>query len=357
MELYAVNAFHDGLDPITRRKTLGQNFIPLKEPTVIQRPTVLVTHRLPPSVERRLDLEFDARLRPKDEPLADVSIPRSAEGAHGIVIAPGSLLNADLISALPSTVRIVAAYSVGFEHIDIVAARRRGIVVTNTPDVLTDATADIAMLLLLGAARRVREADRLLREGRWKGWRPTLLLGTGLFGKRLGIVGLGRIGRAVARRALGFGFEVQYHSRTRLAIGEEHELRATFCESLDELLRGSDFLSLHCPLTNDTRGLLNRQRLALLPEGAIVVNTARGGLIEDEALLEALASGHVAAAGLDVFEGEPALNPRYLSHDHVFPLPHLGSATREARDAMGFCAIENLVAVLKEGREAPNRVN
>jgi lactate dehydrogenase-like 2-hydroxyacid dehydrogenase len=250
-------------------------------------------------------------------------------------------------------VRIVATYSVGVDHIDLGAASARGLVVTNTPDVLTDATADAAMLLILGAARRAGEGERLVRAGQWKSWTPTLLLGVQVTGKRLCILGMGRIGQAVARRARGFDMEVHYSTRRRLP--PEQEQGATWHADPEEMLPLADFLSINCPLTAETRGWLDGRRIALMPDGAVVVNTARGPIVDDDALIAALRSGKLAAAGLDVFTNEPDLDPRYLDLPNAFLQPHLGSATVETRNAMGFRALDNLDAFFA-GREPPDRV-
>jgi lactate dehydrogenase-like 2-hydroxyacid dehydrogenase len=254
---------------------------------------------------------------------------------------------------LPDSVQIIATFSVGYEHIDLEAARDRGMRVTNTPDVLTDATADVAMLLLLAAARRAHEGERMVREDRWHGWKITEMLGVHVSGKRLGILGMGRIGRAVARRARGFDMELHYSNRSRL--GPELECGATFHADPEDLLRVSDFLSIHCPASPQTHHFLDRARIALLPRRAVVVNTARGTVVEDEALIEALRSGRLAAAGLDVFEGEPNINPGYRELPNAFLLPHLGSATVETRDAMGFKCLDNLDAHFA-GCEPPDRL-
>ncbi len=258
-----------------------------------------------------------------------------------------------MIDALAKGVRIIACFSVGFEHVDLAAAARRGIIVTNTPDVLTDATAEIAMLLLLAAGRRAHEGQDLLRSGRWKGWAPTQLLGARLAGRRLGIFGMGRIGRAVATRARAFGMKIHYHNRKRLPENQERD--ATFHPDSDSLLKVSDFLSLHCPLTPETHHFLDKRRLALLPGGAVVVNTARGPVVDDQALISALRSGRVAAAGLDVYENEPDIATGYFGLNNVCLLPHLGSATTDTRNAMGFKALDNLDAFFA-GKEPPNRV-
>ena len=305
-----------------------------------RRPVILVTRRLPEAVEARLLRDFEARLNPEDRTLSAEEILARAEGSDGILTTAIDRLPASLIERLPASVRIIATFSVGYDHIDLEAARARGITVTNTPDVLTDATADVAILLLLAAARRAAEGMRLIRERRWIGWRPTQLLGLGLAGKNLGIVGMGRIGLAVAKRARAFGLRIHYHNRTRLS--PEKEEGATYHETLETLLPLCPFLSLHCPATPSTRHMINRATIELMPPEAVLVNTARGALIDDEALIEALRTGRLFAAGLDVFEGEPDLHPGYLELDNVVLLPHLGSATRDARNAMGFRCLYNL---------------
>lgn len=318
------------------------------------KPTVLATRLFPAAVEARLTAGFDARLNPADTIHDGPSIARLAEGCAGIMAAAGDALSAATIATLPASVRIVATFSVGYEHIDVAAAAKRGIIVTNTPDVLTDATADIALLCLLGAARRAQEGAAMLRARQWTGWRPTQLMGTEVTGKRLGIFGMGRIGQAVAERARGFRMQVHYCNRTRLP--PELERGAAFHETPEALLPHCDFLSINSPLTPQTRKFLDSRRIGLLPDGAIVVNTARGGVVDDEALIAALKSGKLAAAGLDVFDGEPNLHPGYLDLPNAFLLPHLGSATVETRNAMGFRALDNLEAFLLRGESPPDLV-
>jgi glyoxylate reductase len=312
---------------------------------------VAVTRRLPPACEDRLLATYDTRFGTDDMQFDASALAKHADGADAVIVTPADTCNAAVITALPASVRMISCFSVGFEHVDLAAAKQRGLRVTNTPDVLTEATADIALLLLLGASRRATEGDQLVRSGKWIGLRPTLLLGTQVTGKRLGIVGMGRIGAAFADRARSCGMKVIYHNRWPSPDAGD----ATYVASLDELLAQSDVLSLHCPLTPETKGLLNAARLAKLPKGAIVINTARGPLIDDEALIAALKTGHVGAAGLDVFTGEPKLHPGYLDLPNVMLLPHLGSATLETRTAMGMLAIDNIDAVLA-GREPPHPV-
>ncbi|MGE0154108.1 MAG: 2-hydroxyacid dehydrogenase [Reyranellaceae bacterium] len=319
-----------------------------------KRPVVVATRHFPDAVEERLQALFEARLNPDDRPLPPEELLSRAQGADGLLVAATGRVDADLIGRLPPSVRIIATFSVGYEHIDVAAAERRGILVTNTPDVLTDATAEIALLLLLAAARRAHEGAAMLRQGQWSGWTPTQLMGIGLTGKRLGIVGMGRIGQALAQRARACGMEIHYYNRTRLAPAQEQG--AVYYPTVEALLPQAQFLSLHCPLTPQTAKLMDARRLAMLPPGAVLVNTARGGIVDDEAAIAALNSGRLAAAGLDVFDGEPNVDKRYFGIENAFILPHMGSATIETRNAMGFRAIENLKAVLIDGQEPPHRV-
>jgi lactate dehydrogenase-like 2-hydroxyacid dehydrogenase len=319
-----------------------------------KRHRILVARALPPNVHARVVADYDATTNPTDQVFSREQLLAKAAGHEGMLVTSSERLDAALIAALPAELRIIATFTVGYEHIDVAAASARGIVVTNTPDVLSDATAEIALLCLLGAARRASEGQRLIARRAWQRMSTTLLLGTQLSGKRLGIYGMGRIGRAVAQRARGFDLEVHYCNRTRLA--PELEQGAHYHRDPSALLAVSDFLSLNAPSTPETRGFLNAERVALLPRGAIVVNTARGDMIDDDALLAALRSGQVAAAGLDVFAGEPKHHPGYLELENVFLLPHLGSATRETRDAMGFLCLDNLDAFFS-GRPCPTRVN
>ncbi len=307
-----------------------------------RKPDLLITRRLPEAVETRASRDYQARLNRADTPYDAAGLVRAAQGCAGVLCTTTDRIDAAVIAKLPESVRILATFSVGFEHIDLAAAGARGIAVTNTPDVLTDATADIALLLILGAARRASEGERLIRDRAWQGWAPTHMLGIHLGGKRLGILGMGRIGRAVAVRGRAFGMRIHYHNRTRLA--PELEEGAEFHAAPEALLRVSDILSIHAPLTPETRHFIDARRIALLPPGAIVVNTARGGVVKDDDFIAALRSGRLAAAGLDVFDGEPNLHPDYPTLPNTFLLPHLGSATRETREAMGFRALDNLDA-------------
>jgi lactate dehydrogenase-like 2-hydroxyacid dehydrogenase len=315
--------------------------------------TLLISRRLPPLVETRAAASYDARLNTDDLPYTADRLLELAKDADGLLVCPGNTVDAALIARLPNRVKVVATYSVGYDHIDIKAAAARGLTVTNTPEVLTDATADTAILLMLAAARRAGEGERMVRAGKWDGWKPTQLLGTQVTGKRLGILGMGRIGQAVARRARGFDMTIHYSDIRRLS--PEIEQGAIFHADPDALLGQVDIVSLHMPGGAETSRFLNAARIELLPKGAIIVNSARGTLIDDEALIAALRSGRLAAAGLDVYANEPNLHPGYLTLENVCLLPHLGSATVETRNAMGFRALDNLDAFFA-GRQPPDKV-
>lgn len=303
-------------------------------------PAILVTRKLPPEVEARAARSYRAEFNADDASWQAGEIAARAAGKDALLVTVADRIDTGLIERLPETIRIIATFSVGYDHIALEAAKARGIAVTNTPDVLTEATAEIALLLLLGAARGAAPGMAAIREGTWRNWSPTGMLGIQMSGKRLGILGMGRIGQAVARRARAFDMEIHYHNRRRLS--PEAEQGAIWHETAEELFTISDFLSVHCASTPRTRGLVNASMLALLPRGAVFVNTARGDIVDDEALIAALRSGHVAAAGLDVFNNEPRINPRYRELSNAFLLPHLGSATLETRNAMGFRALDNL---------------
>ena len=318
-----------------------------------EKPVVLVGRKLPAAVEARLARDYRPRLNPDDRLYTAEELVAAAEGAAAILPCHTEHLTAEVIAKLPASVRAICNYSVGVDHVDLAAAKARGIIVTNTPDVLSDATAEIAILLMLGAARRAGEGERLVRDATWKDWSPSFMVGRQVTGKRLGVVGMGRVGQVVARRARGFEMEIHYHNRRPLDPAAE--AGAVYHESLDSLLGVSDVLSLNCPATPETKGLLDAETIARLPDGAIVVNTARGALVDDEDLIAALASGKVAAAGLDVYNNEPDIHPGYRELPNTFLLPHIGSATLETRDAMGFRALDNMDAIFA-GRAAKDRV-
>ena len=318
-----------------------------------EKPIVVVGRKLPPAVEARLARDYRPKLNPDDRLYSGAELLELLADADAILPCHTERLDAAAIARLPESVRIIANFSVGVDHCDLVAAKERGIVVTNTPDVLSDATAEIAILLMLGAARRASAGERLIRAGAWKTWSPSFMVGTQLTGKRLGIVGMGRVGKTVARRVAGLGMEIHYHDLHRLA--PEAEAGAIYHERLEDLLAVSQVLSLHCPAMPETVDLLNAERIALLPDGAIVVNAARGAIVDEDALIAALRSGKLAAAGLDVYKNEPDIHPGFAELDNVFLLPHVGSATKETRDAMGFRALDNLDAFFA-GREPGDRV-
>jgi len=314
------------------------------------RPRVLATRKFPPEIEALLEKDYQVTLNETDRIYPPEELVAACREHDAVMCCPSERFSREILEQVAGSIGIVATFSVGFEHIDVPAARDVGVVVSNTPDVLTDATADVAMLCILAAARRGGEGDRFVRSGRWDGWHTLLMLGIHVSGKRLGVLGMGRIGQALAKRARAFDMPIHYHNRRRLA--PEQEQGAIFHADPADLLAVSDFLSVHCPSTPETVGFLNAERIDMLPEGAIVVNTARGNIIEDEALIAALRSGRLTAAGLDVFDNEPNLHPGYLDLENVFMLPHLGSATRETRTAMGTTCLANLAAFFA-GRPCP----
>ena len=304
------------------------------------KPVVLIPRKLAPAVLERANATYDVIVNEDDHVFSRAELVAACQNVDAVLPCHSEHFNADVINALPARLKIIANHSVGVDHVDLAAAKARGIVVTNTPDVLSDATAEIAILCMLGAARRGSEGDRMVREGRWNFWSPAFMVGRQVTGSRFGVVGMGRVGQVTAERARGFGMEIHYHNRTRLTA--EQEKGAIFHETLDSLLAVSDVLSLHCPTTPDTIGIINERTLAMLPERAILVNTARGALVDETALVQALKSGKLFAAGLDVFCTEPGGNPELSALENVFMLPHIGSATFETRDAMGFRALDNL---------------
>ena len=322
------------------------------------KPVLLVTRKLPEAIEARASRDYDARLNPDDALWAQdgAEIARRAKdaGAAGILGAAGDKLDATCIDALPESVKIVTTFSVGFDHVDTAAAKARGIVVTNTPEVLSFATAECAFTLMLMAARRAGEGERMVRAGKWEGWAPTQLLGVTLEGKRLGILGMGRIGRELAAMARGFRMEIHY--RDVQPLPPEMAQGATYHADDAGFLGAIDILSMHIPGGEATRKWLDAERLKLMKPGSVVINSGRGTTVDDEALIASLRSGHTRAAGLDVYDGEPRVNPGYLGLENVALLPHLGSATIETRDAMGRRALENLDAVLLHGTAPPHRV-
>ena len=314
---------------------------------------IVVTRMLPPSVMQLFERRHQVWGNPHDRTLTQDELQQAASDADALVVTAFDRLDAGAIARFPTGLRIVATYSVGIEHLDLDAARRRGLAVLSTPDVLSEAVAEMAILLMLGAARRAHEGHNLLYSRTWKGWTPTQLVGIEITGRRMGILGMGRIGRTIARRARGFDMTVHYHNRRRLEPTLEEGAR--YQDTVANLLAVSDVLVLAAPSTQETRALLNPASLALMPEGAIVVNIARGDLIDDTALIAALQSGRIAAAGLDVFNNEPNLHTGYLGLPNVCLQPHQGSSTLSARMRMGQILLDGIDAVLA-GRLAPSRL-
>ena len=317
------------------------------------KPVILVTRKLPDAVEDRIRRDYDPILNPDDVLYSSDEIIERAKGVDAILPCHTEQFTAEVITRLPESVRAIANFSVGYDHVDTEAAKARGLIVTNTPEVLSDATAELTMMLMLGAARRASEGERLVRTREWKDWSPSFMVGTQLTGKRLGILGFGRVGRVVAKRARAFDMQVHYNNRKRMP--PELEEGAIYHQTPEELMPHCDFLTLHTVASPETIKLLNADLIALLPHGAIVVNASRGVVVDDDALIAALKSGKLTAAGLDVYNDEPNINPEYRQLSNVFLMPHIGSATKETRDAMGFRALDNLDAIFA-GREPRDRV-
>ncbi len=307
-----------------------------------QKPVLWITRRLSDETLKRAQSDYECIINHEDGLHSEDDIIAMSKKVDAILPCHSEIFRGRTVDELDPRVKIIANHSVGTDHCDIPALNARGITVTNTPDVLSDATAEIAMLLMLGAARRAVEGDRLVRQGKWDFWSPAFMVGKQVSGSRIGIIGMGRVGQAMARNARGFGMEVHYHNRTRLS--PEMEAGAIYHETVDSILPVSDFLSLHCPATPETTNLMNTERFAMLPDGAVIVNSARGALIDEDALIAALKSGKLSAVGLDCFQVEPGGNPKLSAFDNVFMLPHIGSATVSTRDAMGFRALDNLDA-------------
>lgn len=320
-------------------------------------PRILLTRRWPAEVERHLAQHFKVTLNPQDTPLSAAQLSEALRSHEVVCPTVTDRITADVLEAAAGgPCRLLGNFGVGVSHIDLEACRRLGIQVSNTPDVLTEATADIAILLMLMVSRRAGEGERQVRAGAWPGWAPTAHLGAEVTGKTFGVIGFGRIGQAAARKAHhGFGMPVLYHSRNRVSPEQEAALGARHCATVDELLAQSDFVSLHCPGGAETRHLLDARRLALMKPGAFLINTARGEIIVEEALVEALREGRMGGAGLDVYEREPSVPPALLGLENVVLLPHLGSATMETRVAMGMRVVNNIERFLA-GQEPPDRV-
>ena len=319
------------------------------------KPIVIVTRKVPEAIEARMMELFDTRLNDDDHPMSSDELVEAVKTADVLVPTVTDRIDSRILSQADDNLRLIASFGAGVDHIDLASARTRGITVTNTPGVLTEDTADMTMALILAVPRRLAEGERLVRSGDWAGWGPTSMLGHRIWGKRLGIIGMGRIGSAVARRARGFGLSVHYHNRRRVPDMLEQELEATYWESLDQMLARMDIISVNCPHTPATFHLLSARRLDLLQRHAYIVNTSRGEVIDEAALTRMLRDGRLAGAGLDVFEHEPAINPKLLELEKVVLLPHMGSATIEGRIDMGEKVLINIKTFV-DGHSPPDRV-
>ena len=319
------------------------------------KPKVVLTRKLPDVTETRMRELFDAELRAQDTPLDPDKLVAAMQDTDVLVPTVTDKLTKDILSKAGDRLKLIASFGTGVDHIDLAAAKARGITVTNTPGVLSEDTADVAMALILSVPRRLVEGDSRARSGNWTGWSPTGMLGHRINGKRLGIIGMGQIGQAIARRARGFGMSVHYHNRKAVHPAIEAELEATYWDNLDEMLRRMDIVSVNCPFTEATKGLVSAERLALMPEHAYLVNTARGEIVDEQALANALETGAIAGAGLDVYADEPSIPEGLRARDNVVLLPHIGSATIEGRHAMGDKVIINIQTFL-DGHTPPDRV-
>ncbi|RED46210.1 2-hydroxyacid dehydrogenase [Aestuariispira insulae] len=320
-----------------------------------KKPLVIVTRKLPEIIETRMMELYDCRLNLDDHAWSQDELLAAVKEADVLVPTVTDRIDRQIIEAAGPQLKLIASFGTGVDHIDFQACKAKGIMVTNTPDVLTEDTADMTMALILAVPRRLAEGERLVRTGKWQGWSPTGMLGHRIWGKRLGIIGMGRIGTAVARRAKGFGLSIHYHNRNRVHEGLEEELEATYWSSLDQMIAHMDILSINCPHTPATYHLLNSRRLGLMKPHAYIVNTSRGEVIDETALLKALQNRDIAGAGLDVFESEPKINPKLLKLENAVLLPHMGSATIEGRVAMGEKVIINIRTVM-DGHNPPDRV-
>lgn len=317
------------------------------------KPVIWITRTLSDATLERARRDYEVIWDAADTPGTAEDIIAMSGRVDGIIPCHSEHFTADVVARLDPRLKIVANHSVGVDHCDLPALKSKGITVTNTPGVLSDATAELAMMLMLAAARHAVTGDRIVRSGEWNSWSPAFLVGKQVTGARLGIIGMGGVGRALARKARSFDMEIHYHNRHRLP--PEDEVGAVYHDNLDDLLAVSDFVSLHCPATPETIGLMNQDRLARLPKGCVIVNTARGNLIDETALLAAIESEHLSAAGLDCFATEPGGNPAFAAHENIVMMPHVGSATLKTRDAMGFKALDNLDAFFL-GDAPPDRL-
>ena len=321
----------------------------------IERPRLVVTRKLLPAIEARMGELFDCRFNDDDHAMTRDELVAAMQDCDILVPTVTDNIDADVIAAAPTSLKMIANFGAGVNHIDLAAAKAKGILVTNTPGVFTDDTADLTMALILNVPRRLGEGHRLMRSGEWKGWAPAGMLGHRVGGKTLGIVGFGRIGEAVAKRARAFGMNILYNKRHRLPASLEEELGIVFEPDLDRLIAKSDIVTLHCPLTAETDRLMNRARIGMMKTDAYLINSSRGELVDEDALIEALTRGKIGGAGLDVYTHEPAVDSRFLSIPNVVLLPHLGSATFEGREASGEKVIAN-IRIFADGHRPPDQV-
>ena len=322
--------------------------------SVLKKPTVAVTRKLPKQVEIKMSELYNVSLNKDDKPFTKLELINLVKTVDILICGVTDVIDADIISSAGKNLKLVANFGVGVNHIDLQAATRKNIIVSNTPDVLTEDTADLALTLILMTARRAGEGERIVRKNAWTGWTPTQLMGTRVFEKTLGIIGMGRIGQALAKRAKGFGMKIHYHNRRPYNKEIKDEIGAIYFENLEEMLPTLDFLSINTPFTNETANIINSNRLDLLKSNCILVNTARGGIVDEEALIHSLKTKTIAGAGLDVYDGEPKINPGFFQLENVVLLPHLGSATVETRVAMGFRVIANIEEFLENNSVLDN---
>lgn len=318
-------------------------------------PKVIVTRRLPPATEARMRELFDISFSPNDEPMSRGALLNAMRDCDVLVPTVTDHIDGDLIEEAGDRLQLIANFGNGVDHIDLKAARARNILVTNTPGVLTEDTADMTMALILSVPRRLAEGEKLVRSGRWAGWSPSGMLGHRIGGKTFGIIGMGRIGQAVARRARAFGLSIFYHNRRRLPLSIEQELQATYVPELDAMLQTSDIISIHCPHNAETHEMLDARRISSMKPTAYIINTSRGEIVDEDALISALENGQIAGAGLDVYSHEPEVSPRLMALNNVVLLPHMGSATFEGRAASGDKVIAN-IRVWADGHRPPDQV-
>jgi len=327
----------------------------MPDSSAISNPRVIITRELADSNQNRMCELFDAVPNHSDKPFSRDDLIAAMADCDVLVPTVTDHIDAEMIANAPGRLRLIASFGAGVDHIDLAAARAKKILVTNTPGVFTEDTADMTMALILSAPRRLSDGEKLMRSGQWEGWKPSGMLGHCIGGKKLGIIGMGRIGQAVARRASGFGLSIVYHNRRQLPPAVEESLRASFVADLDELVRECDIISLHCPHTAETHEMINAERIGMMKPSTYLINTARGDLVNEDALIDALQNERIGGAGLDVYQNEPAIDPRFLTLKNTVLLPHMGSATFEGREASGERVITN-IRVWADGHRPPDQV-